>query len=148
MSIGTEADLSRCTADLQRRSAIFEICEDGRMSERPPAEGEIPPEPNASDRPHDVLAAEQFAMPAPQAAWHPQAPPELPPEPNASDRPHDVLAAEEFAMPAPPPHVEFASPPMVRGASDEVIAHVAPHGFALAHVLRRWRDRRRMRAEG
>lgn len=113
------------------------------MSDHPHAEGEIPPEPNASGRPHDVLAAEQFAMPAPQAAWHPEAPPELPPEPNASDRPHDVLAAEEFAMPAPPPHVEFASPPIVPGASDDVIARVAPTGFALVQLLRRWRARRR-----
>jgi hypothetical protein len=111
-------------------------------------QSEIPPEPDASDKPHDVLAAEQFAMPAPEAAWRPQRPLELPPEPNASDRPHDVLAAEEFAMPAPPPHVEFASPPMVPGASDDVIAHVAPGGFALVQVLRRWRDRRRMRVGG
>jgi len=113
--------------------------------ERP--HGEIPPEPNASERPHDVLAAEQFAMPAPEAAWHPQRPLELPPEPNASDRPHDVLAAEEFAMPAPPPHVEFASPPMVRGATDDVVAHVTPGGVAFVQVLRRWRDRRRTRAQ-
>jgi hypothetical protein len=111
-------------------------------------QGEIPPEPNASDEPHDVLAAEQFAMPAPQAAWHAAAPPDLPPEPNASDRPHDVLAAEEFAMPAPPPHVEFASPPIVPGASDDVVAYVSPGGFALVQLLRRWRARRRMRAEG
>ncbi|HEX7292571.1 MAG TPA: hypothetical protein VF250_15735, partial [Conexibacter sp.] len=81
------------------------------MSAHEHSHDEIPPEPNASDRPHDVLAAEQFAMPAPEAAWRPQRPLELPPEPNASDEPHDVLAAEEFAMPAPPPHVQFASAP-------------------------------------
>jgi len=118
------------------------------MSVHEDPHGEIPPEPNASDRPHDVLAAEQFAMPAPEAAWHRERPLELPPEPNASDRPHDVLAAEEFAMPAPPPHVSFESPPMVYGASDNVIAHEVPFGFALVKVLRRWRDMRRMRREG
>ena len=106
--------------------------------------GEIPPEPNASDRPHDVLAAEQFAMPAPQAAWHPQAPPELPPEPNASDRPHDVLAAEEFAMPAPPPRVSFESAPTParRPSRRHVGAAAAGLGAVLATLLRR---RRRMR---
>lgn len=114
--------------------------------ERP--QGEIPPEPNASNEPHDVLAAEQFAMPAPAAAWHRERPLELPPEPNASDRPHDVLAAEEFAMPAPPPHVEFASPPQVPGASDDVVDHVTGGGVALVRALRRWRDMCRMRAGG
>ncbi|MBS1870762.1 MAG: hypothetical protein JSS99_13995 [Actinobacteria bacterium] len=116
------------------------------MSEPTPAGGAIPPEPNASPQPHDVLAAEQFAMPAPQAAWHREAPPQLPPEPNASDEPHDVLAAEQFAMPAPPPHVEFESPPLVHGATDDVVMHVAPAG-ALVLLLRRWRDWRRMRRE-
>jgi hypothetical protein len=110
--------------------------------------GEIPPEPNASDRPHDVLAAEQFAMPAPEAAWHRERPLELPPEPHASDRPHDVLAAEEFAMPAPPPHVSFESPPTVPGASDEVIDHATGGAASLVRMLRAWRDRRRLRRDG
>ncbi|HEU4703394.1 MAG TPA: hypothetical protein VFS37_13005 [Conexibacter sp.] len=101
--------------------------------------GQIPPEPNASDRPHDVLAAEQFAMPAPEAAWHPERPLELPPEPNASDEPHDVLAAEEFAMPAPPPHVQFASAPAPsrRPSHRHVGALAAGLGAALAVLLRR-----------
>lgn len=118
------------------------------MSEHDHAPGAIPPEPNASDEPHDVLAAEEFAMPAPEAAWRPEpVPPVLPPEPNASDEPHDVLAAEEFAMPAPPPHVAFATRPVLPDVSDDVTAHVSPGGFALIAVLRRWRDRRRARAE-
>ena len=117
------------------------------MAEREHTDSVIPPEPNASDEPHEVLAAEQFAMPAPQAVWHPEAPPELPPEPNASDEPHDVLAAEQFAMPAPPPHVEFQPPPLVPGTTDDVVQHVTPGGFALAKLLRRWRDMRRMRRE-
>lgn len=101
---------------------------------------EIPPEPDASDQPHDVLAAEQFAMPAPQAAWHPEAPPQLPPEPNASDKPHDVLAAEEFAMPAPPPHVRFASAPEPsQRPSRRRLGAVAGLGAALVVMLRRRR---------
>ena len=105
--------------------------------------GEIPPEPNSSERPHDVLAAEQFAMPAPEAAWHPERPLELPPEPNASDEPHDVLAAEEFAMPAPPPHVQFAAAPAAspRPSRRRLGALAAGLGAALAVVLRRRRRR-------
>jgi hypothetical protein len=37
------------------------------MNDRGKAPGGIPPEPNASDEPHDVLAAEEFAIPAPPA---------------------------------------------------------------------------------
>jgi hypothetical protein len=44
-----------------------------------------------SEAPHDVLAAEEFAIPQPE--------PGVPHDPDP--RPHDVLAAEEFAMPAP-----------------------------------------------
>lgn len=106
--------------------------------------GEIPPEPNASEEPHDVLAAEQFAMPAPEAAWRRERPLELPPEPNASDRPHDVLAAEEFAMPAPPPHVQFASAPVPsRRPSRRRIGVAAGTAALLAGLLRRRRGGRR-----
>src|SRR5829696_414037 len=111
----------------------WKICEDGLMSEHEPAGPAIPPEPNASDEPHDVLAAEEFAMPAPEAARR-GGPVVLPPEPNPSDEPHDVLAAEEFAMPAPPPRVAFGEPPIVRGASNDVIRRVAPGGVALLLV--------------
>jgi hypothetical protein len=115
------------------------------MPDHEQAAGAIPPEPNASDEAHDVLAAEEFAMPAPEAAWRDRRPLELPPEPNASDEPHDVLAAEEFAMPAPPPHVAFASPPTPsRGSSRRgLVAAAAGVGAALAALLhRRHRDRR------
>jgi hypothetical protein len=110
------------------------------MSDREQMQGAIPPEPNASDEPHDVLAAEQFAMPAPEAAWH-AGPVEVPPEPNGSEEPHDVLAAEAFAMPAPPPHVAFAAAPAEsRGPSRRSLAAVAAGlGVALAAILRRRR---------
>jgi hypothetical protein len=109
-----------------------------RRAEQPA--GAIPPEPNATDEPHDVLAAEQFAMPAPEAAWH-AGPVQLPPEPNASDEPHDVLAAEEFAMPAPPPHVAFASAPQPsrRPSRRHLGAVAASVGTLLAALLRRRR---------
>jgi hypothetical protein len=114
------------------------------MSKREDAQGAIPPEPNGSDEPHDVLAAEQFAIPGPEAAWH-AGPVQLPPEPNPSDEAHDVLAAEEFAMPAPPPHVAFASAPEAsrRPSRRHLGAAAAGLGAALAVVLRRRRRSRR-----
>jgi len=115
------------------------------MSDPAQAPGAIPPEPNASVEPHDVLAAEQFAMPAPEAAL-PHGPVELPPEPNASAEAHDVLAAEAFAMPAPPPHVAFASAPAEtkRPSRRHALAVLAAGlGTALAALLRRRRRDRR-----
>jgi ABC-type uncharacterized transport system involved in gliding motility auxiliary subunit len=115
------------------------------MSQHEQASGALPPEPNASQEAHDVLAAEEFAMPAPEAAWRDR-PVDLPPEPNASDEPHDVLAAEEFAMPAPPPHVAFADAPAPsRGPSRRLVgALLAALGVATGAVVhRRHRDRRR-----
>ncbi len=111
------------------------------MSERGAAQQGIPSEPNASDRPHDVLAAEEFAMPAPEAAWRDR-PVALPPEPNPSDEPHDVLAAEEFAMPAPPPRPAFVEIPAVPDVRNPAMAWVAPLGVALVVIAHWWRRRR------
>jgi hypothetical protein len=112
------------------------------MSKHEHIHGAIPPEPNASDEPHDVLAAEQFAIPAPEAAWH-AGPLQLPPEPDPSDEPHDVLAAEQFAMPAPPPHVAFASAPEPsrRPSRRHLGAAVAGVAAMLAALLHRRRRR-------
>ena len=52
------------------------------------------------DAAHDVLAAEAFAVPAPDPILHHQ-PVILPDDPTGISEPHDVLAAEEFPMPAP-----------------------------------------------
>jgi hypothetical protein len=52
-----------------------------------------------SEPPRDVLAAEEFVMPAPDPALRR---PRLPDDPTGIAEPHDVLAAEEFPMPAPP----------------------------------------------
>jgi hypothetical protein len=54
---------------------------------------------SAQEPAHDVLAAEAFAMPAPDPSLHRQ-PVVLPDDPTGSLEPHDVLAAEEFPMPA------------------------------------------------
>jgi hypothetical protein len=53
------------------------------------------------ERPHDVLAAEAFAMPASDPELHHHGPIALPEDPTGIEEPHDVLAAEEFPMPAP-----------------------------------------------
>jgi hypothetical protein len=123
---------------------VAAICEDASMTEHEHAQGAIPPEPNASDEPHDVLAAEQFAIPGPEAA-RPAGPVQLPPEPNPSDEPHDVLAAEEFAMPAPPPHVAFASAsaPSGKPSRRHLGAAAAGVGAALVAIVHRRRRKRR-----
>jgi hypothetical protein len=51
------------------------------------------------DEARDVLAAEEFVVPAPDPAIH-HGPVALPDDPSGISAPHDVLAAEEFAMPA------------------------------------------------
>ena len=59
------------------------------MTERDP---HLPQDPTGIEEPHDVLAAEEFAMPTRSAG-------DIPPDPTGIQEPHDVLAAEEFAMP-------------------------------------------------
>ena len=65
------------------------------------------------DKPSDVLAADEFAMPAHgdyglhlPRDWH-------------GDKPSDVLAADEFAMPAGPDRV--AQTPKSGGASNSLV---------------------------
>jgi len=53
------------------------------------------------EAPHDVLAADEFAVPAPDPELHYHGPVQLPEDPTGEVEPHDVLAAEEFPMPAP-----------------------------------------------
>jgi hypothetical protein len=83
--------------------------------------------------PKDVLAAEEFGVPAPDPAFAPEnlnLPSDL-----VGEEPRDVLAAEEFAMPAPdearvPPALDVAQPfPVVRVAA--INAAVALAGFLL-----------------
>jgi len=58
------------------------------MDERPLPR--LPEDPTGIEEPHDILAAEEFAMPVRSRG-------EIPPDPI--HEPHDVLAAEEFAFP-------------------------------------------------
>ena len=58
------------------------------MSDRP--NPRLPEDKSGIDQPHDVLAADEFAVPARAAG-------DIPPDPI--HEPHDVLAAEEFAIP-------------------------------------------------
>ena len=57
----------------------------------------IPGDPHGIEEAHDVLAADEFAMPARgDYGLH------LPGDPHGITEPHDVLAADEFAMPSGP----------------------------------------------
>jgi MYXO-CTERM domain-containing protein len=61
----------------------------------------LPRDPQGDDEPHDVLAADEFAMPAHgDLPRHRQL--ALPDDPTGIAEAHDVLAAEDFAMPAGP----------------------------------------------
>ena len=66
------------------------------------ADDPSPSTPAGAERPHDVLAAEEFAVPAPDPDLHHHDPVVLPDDPTGLAEPHDVLAAEEFPIPAPP----------------------------------------------
>jgi hypothetical protein len=84
------------------------------------------PDPTLHEEPaHDVLAAEEFAMPAPDPAIH-HGPVALPADLTGDDDARDVLAAEEFAMPAAPAHV--AGRPSPRGGG-------APPGLVVLALL-------------
>jgi hypothetical protein len=70
-----------------------------------------------ADEPHDVLAAEEFVVPAPDPGLH-------------GDEPRDVLAAEEFVVPAPDPglhgnepHDVLAAEEFELGAADPTLHH-------------------------
>jgi hypothetical protein len=70
-----------------------------------------------ADGPHDVLAAEEFVVPAPDPGLH-------------VDRARDVLAAEEFVVPAPDPslHVDrahdvLAAEEFELGSADPALHH-------------------------
>lgn len=84
---------------------------------------------------HDILAAEAFAMPAPEPRVRPEL--VLPGDPAGISEAHDILAAEEFAMPAPE-----------AGAWSQTARRVTPGrphwaGIAGAGLLAYWVGRRR-----
>ena len=106
----------------------------------------VAPEPHPRDEEvHDVLAAEEFAMPAPDAA-SPSRPPSLPADPSGETKPHDILAAEEFAMPAGRPSTEVGAPLRAprRSKVRPVVGVLSLAGLAFSFLRRR----RRRRATG
>ena len=94
------------------------------------AEQEIP----LDERPHDVLAAEAFAMPASDPELHHHGPIALPEDPTGIEEPHDVLAAEEFPMPAP------TAVPSVRPRKASHRIGIVAAGLLLLFAIRRLRS--------
>ena len=60
----------------------------------------LPDDPQGTDEAHDVLAADEFAIPA-----HGDYGLHLPRDPHGIEEPYDVLAADEFAMPSGPDRI-------------------------------------------
>ena len=95
------------------------------------AETEAPREEPA----HDVLAAEEFPLPAADPDLH-HGPVVLPDDPAGIAEPHDVLAAEEFPMPsARPGGLVQQRSPCRRGLAAAILALVA--AWRLGRVRRR-----------
>jgi hypothetical protein len=97
-------------------------------------------DPPARDSARDVLAAEAFAVPAPDPSLT-HGPVVLPDDPTGIAGPHDVLAAEEFAMPAVTKPPEAVSLARRAGSAWPVAAGIA----VLMLVWLRSRHRRRSR---
>jgi hypothetical protein len=89
--------------------------------------------------PHDVLAAEAFAVPTADPSLRHQ-PIALPDDPTGIAEPHDVLAAEEFAMPAPR-QASPASGPVAMAARAATPARIGALA-AVALLVRRAMRRR------
>jgi hypothetical protein len=93
------------------------------------AQNAKPPEdPTGIEEPHDVLAAEEFAMPTRDNRF--------PADPLGTTRPHDVLAAEEFGMPVPGAEADISA---ISPSSPARFLVPAAIGFALALILFRRR---------
>ena len=95
------------------------------MSDR--REARLPEDPTGIEEPHDVLAAEEFAMPA-------RSPGDIPPDPTGIEEPHDVLAAEEFAMPT-----GGGTEPDSEGFDPRSLIPALALGLVLALLVRRLR---------
>ena len=83
---------------------------------------EEPEQISEQEEPHDVLAAEEFGVPAPDPLLQDEPPapvPEDPDDPDGQAPPHDVLAGEEFPIPGSTGH---------NGAESEESERSADHG--------------------
>jgi len=81
---------------------------------------EPPVDPSGIEEPHDTLAADSFAIPAPD----PHSPAALPVDPTGSSEAHDTLAADEFAIPGPDPHSASAQ---ARAVPSDAAGIAEPH---------------------
>jgi hypothetical protein len=93
-----------------------------------------------SEPAHDVLAAEAFAVPAPDPALR-HGPVVLPEDPSGIAEPHDILAAEEFAMPAARPAPEPSGGPGSGPGVRRRLAALTAAGGVLALLRMRRRGR-------
>jgi hypothetical protein len=95
---------------------------------------------SANEPAHDVLAAEEFGVPAADPELHHRGPIVLPEDPVDPLRPHDILAAEEFPMPAGRPRSPTAALSERRGGWARLGAELSGAfmlGAALARRLAR-----------
>ena len=97
---------------------------------------EPPPQPPEAEPAHDVLAAEAFAVPAPDPDLR-HRPVVLPEDPAGNPEPHDILAAEEFPMPSPRPRPGSGPSRRSRAARRGGLAAAA--GVLVGAVLKRKR---------
>ncbi len=101
--------------------------------------------------PHDVLAAEEFVVPAPDPLLQhePLNVPDDPDDPEGESPPHDVLAGEEFPIPAAPGRTgegEGDEPVSAGGSGGRSKAKAGVIGAVLvgiAAMVRRRRGRKR-----
>ena len=148
---GLEADLSLLDSDYQGHGLGSEtrcVAQIAALSPRRAAiwdhRGRMPdPRPQADDSAHDVLAAEEFGVPAPDPGLN-HSPVMLPEDPTGIAEPHDVLAAEEFALPAP--RYGGGEPYGVTRGTAAPSRRTSLLLFALALVILRRRGRRRRAA--
>lgn len=89
-----------------------------------------------ADPAHDVLAAEEFGMPAPDPVLH-HGPVRLPDDPTGIVEAHDVLAAEEFAMPAGRGGADGTTAAAEGGSGNARALTAFALGAALALLLRK-----------
>ena len=93
----------------------------------------IPGDPHGINEAHDVLAADEFAIPARgDYGLH------LPRDPHGIDEPHDVLAADEFGFPAGPDRLVGA---LKSGDGANRLVVLAAAALAVFGVSRRLRGR-------
>jgi hypothetical protein len=85
----------------------------------------------------DVLAAEEFGVPAPDPSLR-HGPVTLPGDPSGIAGPHDVLAAEEFAIPS---YRSAGAAGAERSGRSDWVRYVAATALALALLWRLWRQR-------